>query len=196
MTIDLQPLVSQSPSFGTFIDVIVKTSLLIGREAFPICHLLKILDHVHIKLRHKDGSRRKANVFLQYICYQQFVHLHSSHIMSMSNRSTTMFRRALLSSRLATPVECSARTIRPAFASYRQASSSTRLPTLTASETRRRPTVRPFQQPASQGGVNGLSPTSKRTIFIQTENTPNPDVSSSARSSSCSKGGTHLINLQ
>lgn len=94
----------------------------------------------------------------------------------MSNTSTTMFRRALLSSRLAAPVECSARTIRPAFASYRQVSSSARLPTLTASETRRRPTVRPFQQPATQGGVNGLSPTSKRTIFIQTENTPNPDV--------------------
>jgi hypothetical protein len=106
----------------------------------------------------------------------------------MSNTSTTMFRRALLSSRLATPVECTARTIRPAFTSYRQVSSSTRLPTLTASETRRRPTVRPFQQPSSQGGVNSLSPTSKRTIFIQTENTPNPDVSTSAQSSPCLSG--------
>ncbi|KAJ5187601.1 hypothetical protein N7449_010595 [Penicillium cf. viridicatum] len=96
--------------------------------------------------------------------------------MSLSTPSTTMFRRALLSSRLATPVECSARTIRPAFARYRYVSSAARLPTITASETRRRPTVRPHQQPASQGGVNGLSPTSKRTIFIQTENTPNPDA--------------------
>ncbi|KAJ5455425.1 hypothetical protein N7475_010546 [Penicillium sp. IBT 31633x] len=96
--------------------------------------------------------------------------------MSLSTLSTTMLRRALLSSRLATPVESSARTIRPAFACYRKVSSAARLPTLTASETRRRPTVRPHQQPASQGGVNGLSPTSKRTIFIQTENTPNPDA--------------------
>ncbi|KAJ6080311.1 hypothetical protein N7467_010064 [Penicillium canescens] len=95
--------------------------------------------------------------------------------MSMSNTSTTMFRRALLSSRLATS-ECTARTIRPAFAAYRNVSSSARLPTLTASETRRRPTVRPNQQPVSQNPLNGLSPTSKRTIFIQTENTPNPDA--------------------
>jgi hypothetical protein len=101
--------------------------------------------------------------------------------MSLSNQSTTMLRRAMMSSRLAAPVECSARTIRPAFASYRNVSSAARLPTLTASETRRRPSVRPHQQPASQGGVNGLSPTSKRTIFIQTENTPNPDVSSGIR---------------
>jgi hypothetical protein len=144
----------------------------------------KVLDHVHPKLRH-NGSRRNASIFLQFIWHQQVVQLHSSHMMSMSNTSTTMFRRALLSSRLATPVECSARTIRPTFASYRQVSSSARLPTLTASETRRRPTVRPFQQPASQGGVNGLSPTSKRTIFIQTENTPNPDVSFSAQLSPC-----------
>jgi hypothetical protein len=92
-----------------------------------------------------------------------------------------MFRRALLSSRLATPVECSARTITPVFARYRYVSSAARLPTITASETRRRPTVRPHQQPASQGGVNGLSPSSKRTIFIQTENTPNPDVSPRAQ---------------
>ncbi|KAJ6056485.1 hypothetical protein N7444_005583 [Penicillium canescens] len=97
--------------------------------------------------------------------------------MSMSNTSTTMFRRALLSSRLATS-ECTARTIRPAFAAYRNVSSSARLPTLTASETRRRPTVRPNQQPISQNPLNGLSPTSKRTIFIQTENTPNPDKTS------------------
>ncbi|OGE51788.1 hypothetical protein PENARI_c012G04052 [Penicillium arizonense] len=95
--------------------------------------------------------------------------------MSMSNTSTTMFRRALLSSRLATS-ECTARTIRPAFAAYRNVSSSARLPTLTASETRRRPTMRPNQQPVSQNPLNGLSPTSKRTIFIQTENTPNPDA--------------------
>ncbi|KAJ5308791.1 hypothetical protein PENANT_c013G08121 [Penicillium antarcticum] len=95
--------------------------------------------------------------------------------MSMSNTSTTMLRRALLSSRLATS-ECTARTVRPTFAAYRNVSSSARLPTLTASETRRRPTVRPNQQPIVQNPLNGLSPTSKRTIFIQTENTPNPDA--------------------
>lgn len=130
-----------------------------------------------IKLRQSRQSGKRLTYFSTFhLLTNNSCLCISFNIMSMSNTSTNMFRRALLSSRLATPVECSARTIRPAFASYRQVSSSARLPTLTASETRRRPTVRPFQQPASQGGVNGMSPTSKRTIFIQTENTPNPDV--------------------
>lgn len=98
--------------------------------------------------------------------------------MSMSSTSTTMLRRALMGARLAQPVsESCSRTIRPAaFSPSRTVSSAARLPTITASETRRRPTVRPNSQPAAQTGMNGLSPTSKRTIFIQTENTPNPDV--------------------
>ncbi|KAJ5678728.1 hypothetical protein N7462_006972 [Penicillium macrosclerotiorum] len=98
--------------------------------------------------------------------------------MSMSTTSTNMFRRALTGARWAIPSsEACARTTRPAgFSIYRNVSSAARLPTLTASETRRRPTVRPHQQPVAQSGVNGLSPTSRRTIFIQTENTPNPDA--------------------
>ena len=85
-----------------------------------------------------------------------------------------MLRRAITSARVAAPIS---KSIRPAvFGPCRNVSSAARLPTLTASETRRRPTVRPYQQPAA-AGVNGMSPTSKRTIFIQTENTPNPDVS-------------------
>lgn len=89
-----------------------------------------------------------------------------------------MFRRALLGGRLGSVSEACGRTMRPAaFAPSRGVSSAARLPTLTASETRRRPTVRPHQQSVASSGVNGLSPTSKRTIFIQTENTPNPDVS-------------------
>lgn len=93
-----------------------------------------------------------------------------------------MFRRALLGARLGPVSESCSRTIRPAaFAPSRSVSSAARLPTITASEIRRRPTVRPHQQPVASSGVNGLSPTSKRTIFIQTENTPNPDVRVSRR---------------
>ncbi|KAJ5157103.1 NifU-like protein, partial [Penicillium canariense] len=73
--------------------------------------------------------------------------------------------------------EAGVRTARPAaFNASRSVSSAARLPTLTASETRRRPVVRLHQQPVAQSRVNGLSPSSKRTIFIQTENTPNPDA--------------------
>ncbi|KAJ5934239.1 hypothetical protein N7466_003786 [Penicillium verhagenii] len=94
--------------------------------------------------------------------------------MSISSTSTNMFRRALSSARVSNSIP---KTIRPAaFSPCRNVSSAARLPTITASETRRRPTLRPNQQPVAATGVNGLSPTSKRTIFIQTENTPNPDA--------------------
>lgn len=52
------------------------------------------------------------------------------------------------------------------------------LPAITSSESRRRPTLRPYQQPSGIMRVNGSSPGDRRTIFIQTETTPNPDVSS------------------
>lgn len=181
MKIDHELLVSQPPTVGTSIIVILKNIS---------SHWLRNCLHLSsgygsrsraIKLR-QSGRQRDPPVFLlQFTCYQLSLHISFYNIMSLSTPSTTMFRRALLSSRLATPVESSARTIRPAFARYRYVSSAARLPTITASETRRRPTVRPYQQPTSQSGVNGLSPTSKRTIFIQTENTPNPDVSSRAQ---------------
>ncbi|KAJ5106386.1 HIRA-interacting protein 5 [Penicillium angulare] len=94
--------------------------------------------------------------------------------MSVSSTSTAMLRRALASTRVSNPM---AKSMRPAlFNSCRNVSSAARLPTITASESRRRPTVRPYQQPMASNGVNGVSPTSKRTIFIQTENTPNPDA--------------------
>ncbi|KAJ5656911.1 hypothetical protein N7507_008861 [Penicillium longicatenatum] len=94
--------------------------------------------------------------------------------MSVSSTSTTMIRRALSSARVSNSFS---KSIRPAvFSPCRNVSSAARLPTITASETRRRPTLRPNQQPVAVTGVNGLSPTSKRTIFIQTENTPNPDA--------------------
>lgn len=153
-----------------------KTSLLIGRWLDRICHN----GSRAMKLRQSGSRRNVSSAFLQFICDQLSLHKLLPYIMSLSTPSTNMFRRTLLSSRLVSP-ECSARSIRPAFVCYRKVSSAARLPTITASETRRRPTVRPYQQPASQGGVNGLSPTSKRTIFIQTENTPNPDVSSRVR---------------
>ena len=181
MTIGHELLVSQPPTVGTSIVVIVQN--ISSHWSRNCLHLSSGHDlrSREIKLRQSDSRRDPRMFFLQFTCHQLSLHISSHNIMSLSTPSTTMFRRALLSSRLATPVECSARTIRPAFARYRYVSSAARLPTITASETRRRPTVRPHQQPASQGGVNGLSPTSKRTIFIQTENTPNPDVSSKAQ---------------
>ncbi|KAE8319058.1 scaffold protein Nfu/NifU N terminal-domain-containing protein [Aspergillus transmontanensis] len=73
-------------------------------------------------------------------------------------------------------VEPSSRTVIPnVFASYRTIHRSARLPAITASEARHRPTLRPHQQSAVIR-VNGPSPVSKRSIFIQTENTPNPDA--------------------
>ena len=181
MAIYHEGLVSQSPTVGASIVVIMQN---VSSDWPRYCLHLSSGNDLRsrvIKLR-QSGRRRAPRMFFPTIHLLSII-LHSStiNIMSMSTPSTTMFRRALLSSRLATPVESSARTITPVFARYRYVSSAARLPTITASETRRRPMVRPHQQPASQGGVNGLSPTSKRTIFIQTENTPNPDVSSSAQ---------------
>ncbi|EAW08267.1 NifU family protein [Aspergillus clavatus NRRL 1] len=91
-----------------------------------------------------------------------------------------MLRRALLSARLSAQsvaaVESSSRIVRPALGSYKSIHHSARLPAITPSETRHRPTLRPHHQPAAQARVNGPSPVTKRTIFIQTENTPNPDA--------------------
>ncbi|RAQ54925.1 nifU-related protein [Aspergillus flavus] len=91
-----------------------------------------------------------------------------------------MLRRTVLNSRVTAQrlgvVEPSSRTAIPnVFASYRTIHRSARLPAITASEARHRPTLRPHQQSAVTR-VNGPSPVSKRSIFIQTENTPNPDA--------------------
>ncbi|PWY82887.1 hypothetical protein BO70DRAFT_31432 [Aspergillus heteromorphus CBS 117.55] len=101
--------------------------------------------------------------------------------MSVSASSGNMLRRTLFSVRLTTQqlsaAECSSRVARPAtLGSYRYVHRSARLPAITASEARRRPTVKPHQHSLVQARVNGPSPSSKRTIFIQTENTPNPDA--------------------
>ncbi|KAI3009803.1 transcriptional regulator family: Fungal Specific TF [Aspergillus niger] len=95
--------------------------------------------------------------------------------------SGNMLRRTLFSVRLTTQqlnaAECSSRIAKPAvFGSYRNVHRSARLPAITASEARRRPTLKPHQHSLVQARVNGPSPSSKRTIFIQTENTPNPDA--------------------
>ncbi|PYH96343.1 hypothetical protein BO71DRAFT_375363 [Aspergillus ellipticus CBS 707.79] len=101
--------------------------------------------------------------------------------MSVSASSGNMLRRTLFGVRLTTQqlsaAECSSRIARPAtLGSYRSVHRSARLPAITASEARRRPTVKPHQHSLVQARVNGPSPASKRTIFIQTENTPNPDA--------------------
>ncbi|KAL4785358.1 scaffold protein Nfu/NifU N terminal-domain-containing protein [Aspergillus varians] len=101
--------------------------------------------------------------------------------MAASSKSTNMIRRTILNNRLAAQIsnigEGSSRTIRPfAFGSFRGIHISARLPTITASDTRHRPTLRPHQLSASHTRVNGQPPIGKRTIFIQTETTPNPDA--------------------
>ncbi|RMJ22713.1 HIRA-interacting protein 5 [Aspergillus sp. HF37] len=88
-----------------------------------------------------------------------------------------MLRRTILNTRLASHpnvAESSFRGLGPAAsASSRGVHHAARIPTITASEARHRPTLRPNHQPPR---VTGLSPASKRMIFIQTENTPNPDA--------------------
>ncbi|OOF97234.1 hypothetical protein ASPCADRAFT_206056 [Aspergillus carbonarius ITEM 5010] len=101
--------------------------------------------------------------------------------MSVSSTSGNMLRRTLFGVRLTTQqlsaAECSSQVARPAvFGSYRSVHRSARLPAITASEARRRPTWKAHQHSTVQARVNGPSPSSKRTIFIQTENTPNPDA--------------------
>ncbi|KAH8819074.1 NifU-like protein [Xylogone sp. PMI_703] len=78
-------------------------------------------------------------------------------------------------SRVATPLFAKARPARPAIrAQMRSVQQSSRLPAIAASNASRRPVLHSLHQPttilkpaASSGG---------RTIFIQTENTPNPDA--------------------
>ncbi|KAE8163440.1 NifU-related protein [Aspergillus tamarii] len=100
--------------------------------------------------------------------------------MSANSVTGAILRRTILNSRVTAQrlsvVEPSSRTVLPnVFASYRTIHRSARLPAITASEARHRPTLRPHQQSAVTR-VNGPSPVSKRSIFIQTENTPNPDA--------------------
>ncbi|PTU23286.1 hypothetical protein P175DRAFT_0499823 [Aspergillus ochraceoroseus IBT 24754] len=91
-----------------------------------------------------------------------------------------MARRTILSSRFAAQVLYApetSRVIRPgALGSFRGIHRSARLPAITASEARHRPTLQPHHQSMAHIRVNGPSPVSKRTIFIQTETTPNPDA--------------------
>ncbi|KAL2821369.1 scaffold protein Nfu/NifU N terminal-domain-containing protein [Aspergillus cavernicola] len=100
--------------------------------------------------------------------------------MAASTTSANMIKRTVLSSRFTAPIwsvaDASSRTIRPsALGSFRSIHHSARLPAITASETRHRPTVRPNQL-STATRVSGQPPVGKRTIFIQTESTPNPDA--------------------
>ncbi|CEL05941.1 Putative NifU-related protein [Aspergillus calidoustus] len=98
--------------------------------------------------------------------------------MATSPVSANMIRRTIFGNRFAAQIssvaDCSPRTIRPlTMGSFRSIHRSARLPAITASETRHRPTLRPHHLSAGQ---TGQSPVNKRTIFIQTESTPNPDA--------------------
>lgn len=113
--------------------------------------------------------------------HQQLIpDLKEKTIMSLSSAPGIMLKRTVFNARLATvqPVNASRSIGRSATrGSYRTVHHSARLPAITPSETRYRPSLRPHQQPAAYSRVTGSSPSSKRTIFIQTESTPNPDVS-------------------
>ncbi|KAL4928563.1 NifU family protein [Aspergillus undulatus] len=97
--------------------------------------------------------------------------------MAASSTSANMLKRTVLSNRFAAQIPHVAegsRAIRPfAVGSFRSIHNSARIPTITASENRHRPTLRPHHLSAAHTGVNGQA---KRTIFIQTESTPNPDA--------------------
>lgn len=90
------------------------------------------------------------------------------------------FRRA---SRTAAPLLTKTRPSRPSLPSLNQTTSSTssarclhqsvRLPSIAASNSRSRPTLQPLHQPSSP--LISV-PLGTRSIFIQTENTPNADA--------------------
>ncbi|KAJ9221121.1 hypothetical protein DTO169C6_6507 [Paecilomyces variotii] len=94
--------------------------------------------------------------------------------MSMQTTSRHVLRRMLFScSRpvvraAAEPAPWDIATPTVALRASRGVHNATRLPTFTASETRRRPNLRRHHQP--------VAPSPVRTIFIQTETTPNPDA--------------------
>lgn len=83
-------------------------------------------------------------------------------------------------SRVAIPLLAKSRPTKPSTPKYRPSSvrcvhQSARLPAIAASNSGMRPTLQPLHQPSSilkpAASVGG-----SRTIFIQTENTPNPDA--------------------
>lgn len=103
--------------------------------------------------------------------------------MSVQSASRNIFTRTIFSPRSGVRISAAAEfsplwTITQVISrASRNVHNSARLPTITASEAHRRPTLRPHHQPVAQSNVNGPSTGNKRTIFIQTETTPNPDVS-------------------
>ncbi|KAL2218805.1 NifU-related protein [Thermoascus aurantiacus ATCC 26904] len=102
--------------------------------------------------------------------------------MSVQSASRNVLTRTIFSprfgARISSAVEFSPLWTITAVASKasRNVHNTARLPTITPSEARRRPTLRPRHQPVAQSKVNGPSTGNKRTIFIQTETTPNPDA--------------------
>lgn len=135
-------------------------------------------------LKLRQGFHRAGDI--SKTIQRQLSFRHNKHLllpelftMAASSSSANMVKRTILINRLAAQVsniaEASPRTIRPfAFGSVRSIHNSARLPTITASESRHRPTLRPHQLSVARTG--GQPPVGKRTIFIQTESTPNPDV--------------------
>ncbi|RDW75594.1 NifU-like protein [Coleophoma crateriformis] len=69
------------------------------------------------------------------------------------------------------------RTVKPSMpvsSARRCIHQSTRLPSMTASSSRTRPTLQPLHQPSTM--LKPVAVGGSRSIFIQTENTPNPDA--------------------
>ncbi|KAE8452833.1 hypothetical protein EG329_013105 [Mollisiaceae sp. DMI_Dod_QoI] len=80
--------------------------------------------------------------------------------------------------RAATPLFTKARPAKPSipvqYSAARCVHQSTRLPVMAASNARTRPTLQPLHQPSTM--VKPPAVSGSRSIFIQTENTPNPDA--------------------
>ncbi|KAH8700531.1 scaffold protein Nfu/NifU N terminal-domain-containing protein [Talaromyces proteolyticus] len=91
--------------------------------------------------------------------------------MSTQQASRTLIKRALQSSQ---------RSIREPevlrFPTRRSIHYIRTVSAITPSDNRRRPTLRPTYQPLGLSKINEPSTGNKRTIFIQTESTPNPDA--------------------
>ncbi|KAK2772994.1 hypothetical protein FQN53_004310 [Emmonsiellopsis sp. PD_33] len=93
-----------------------------------------------------------------------------------TNTLSRSFVRSLLRSRpgATSRVSASVSVSVPACASAVHTHVAARLPVLTSSQSRHRPTLHPRHQPAPQTQLS--APAGSRTIFIQTENTPNADA--------------------
>jgi hypothetical protein len=120
--------------------------------------------------RHVIVASSRVQILLQTIILQII-----TTIFNMASKSLSQsLRRVFAASRPQLKVADSPWLTRPLTRSIHQGA---RIPTITSSQSRHRPTLQPHHQSARLAPSPGISGGS-RTIFIQTEQTPNADVSS------------------